>query len=99
MRLQPETEHVRQLMTDKRIEARAYTREHGEDAPRDQRLELALLDPPGGPGESHPRAPTERSVKVSLHSARRICRLYLKSVIHAQCANSRGCLEIGRASC
>jgi hypothetical protein len=27
---------------------------------------------PGGPGESHPRAPTERSVKVSLHSARPI---------------------------
>ncbi len=25
--------HVRQLMTDKRITARAYTREHGEDAP------------------------------------------------------------------
>jgi xylulose-5-phosphate/fructose-6-phosphate phosphoketolase len=25
--------HVRQLMTGKRIEARAYTREHGEDAP------------------------------------------------------------------
>jgi hypothetical protein len=27
---------------------------------------------PGGPGEFHPRAPTERSVKVSLHSARLI---------------------------
>ena len=25
--------HVRQLMADKRISARAYTREHGEDAP------------------------------------------------------------------
>ena len=25
--------HVRQLMVDKRIEARAYTREQGEDAP------------------------------------------------------------------
>jgi xylulose-5-phosphate/fructose-6-phosphate phosphoketolase len=25
--------HVRQLMMDKRISARAYTREHGEDAP------------------------------------------------------------------
>jgi len=30
---------------------------------------------PGGPGESHPRAPTERSVKVSLHSARLILDL------------------------
>ncbi len=25
--------HVRQLMTDERITCRAYTREHGEDAP------------------------------------------------------------------
>jgi xylulose-5-phosphate/fructose-6-phosphate phosphoketolase len=25
--------HIRQLMTDKRITCRAYTREHGEDAP------------------------------------------------------------------
>jgi xylulose-5-phosphate/fructose-6-phosphate phosphoketolase len=25
--------HLRQLMIDKRVEARAYTREHGEDAP------------------------------------------------------------------
>jgi xylulose-5-phosphate/fructose-6-phosphate phosphoketolase len=25
--------HVRQLMTDQRLEAVAYTREHGEDAP------------------------------------------------------------------
>jgi xylulose-5-phosphate/fructose-6-phosphate phosphoketolase len=25
--------HVRQLMADKRISCRAYTREHGEDAP------------------------------------------------------------------
>jgi hypothetical protein len=29
-------------------------------------------DPPGRPGEFHPRAPTDRSVKVSLHSARLI---------------------------
>jgi hypothetical protein len=28
--------------------------------------------PPGGPGESHPRAPTERNVTVSSHSARLI---------------------------
>jgi hypothetical protein len=34
--------HVRQLMTDKRISCRAYTREHGEDAPRDQRLEVGV---------------------------------------------------------
>jgi hypothetical protein len=27
---------------------------------------------PGGPGESHPGAPTERSVTVSRHSARLI---------------------------
>ncbi len=27
------TAHVRQLMADKRVEARAYTREHGEDSP------------------------------------------------------------------
>jgi hypothetical protein len=27
---------------------------------------------PGGPGESHPRAPTERSVTISRHSARPI---------------------------
>ena len=52
------------------------------------------LASPGGPGESHPRAPTERSVKVSLHSARPIYRLYLKSVIHVQCANRRGCLVV-----
>jgi len=39
---------------------------------------------PGGPGESHPRAPTERSVTVSRHSARPIYRLFRKSVIHAQ---------------
>ncbi|HTD53566.1 MAG TPA: hypothetical protein VK780_11125, partial [Thermoanaerobaculia bacterium] len=25
--------HVRQLMEDQRMEARAYTREHGEDSP------------------------------------------------------------------
>jgi xylulose-5-phosphate/fructose-6-phosphate phosphoketolase len=25
--------HVRQLMTDKRLTCRAYTRQHGEDAP------------------------------------------------------------------
>jgi xylulose-5-phosphate/fructose-6-phosphate phosphoketolase len=25
--------HIRQLMADKRVEARAYTREHGEDQP------------------------------------------------------------------
>jgi xylulose-5-phosphate/fructose-6-phosphate phosphoketolase len=25
--------HLRQLMADKRLEARAYTREHGEDIP------------------------------------------------------------------
>jgi xylulose-5-phosphate/fructose-6-phosphate phosphoketolase len=28
--------HVRQMMEDKRIAARAYTREHGEDAPEIQ---------------------------------------------------------------
>jgi hypothetical protein len=52
------------------------------------------LEAPGGPGESHPRAPTERSVTVSRHSARPIYRLYLKSVTHAQCANRRGCLAV-----
>lgn len=25
--------HIHQLMADKRVEARAYTREHGEDSP------------------------------------------------------------------
>jgi hypothetical protein len=30
------------------------------------------LGSPGGPGESHPRAPTERSVTISRHSARPI---------------------------
>ena len=31
--LGPKAGHVRQLMADKRIEARAYTRVEGEDAP------------------------------------------------------------------
>ena len=51
-------------------------------------------DPPGGLGGSHPQAPTERSVKVSLHSARPIYRLFWNSVIHAQWANRRGCLAV-----
>src|SRR5260370_24097457 len=55
---------------------------------------LASLAAPGGPGESHPPAPPERSVTVSRHSARPIYRLYLKSVIQAQCANRRGCLAV-----
>jgi hypothetical protein len=42
------------------------------------------LAAPGGLGESHPQAPTERSVTVSRHSARPIYRLFWKSVIHAQ---------------
>jgi hypothetical protein len=46
------------------------------------------------PGGSHPRAPAERSVTVSRHSARPIYRLYLKSVTHVQCANRRGCLAV-----
>ena len=32
-RLGSRAAHIRQLMADKRVEARAYTREHGEDAP------------------------------------------------------------------
>jgi xylulose-5-phosphate/fructose-6-phosphate phosphoketolase len=39
--------HVRQLMMDKRVEARAYTREHGEDAP-----EIRDWAWPGAPGDS-----------------------------------------------
>ncbi len=31
--LGPRAAHIRQLMADKRVEARAYTREHGEDQP------------------------------------------------------------------
>jgi xylulose-5-phosphate/fructose-6-phosphate phosphoketolase len=38
--------HVRQLMMDKRVEARAYTREHGEDAP-----EIRDWAWPGAPGD------------------------------------------------
>jgi xylulose-5-phosphate/fructose-6-phosphate phosphoketolase len=42
--------HVRQLMVDKRIEARAYTREHGEDAPEinDWKWRIDLSASPGG---------------------------------------------------
>ena len=46
------------------------------------------IEAPDGPGESHPRAPTERSVTVSRHSARPISRLFWNSIIHAQWANS-----------
>ncbi len=35
--------HLRQQMVDERVRCRAYTREHGEDAPRDPRLDLAAL--------------------------------------------------------
>jgi GMC oxidoreductase len=48
----------------------------------------------GWPGASQPRAPTERSVKVSLYSARPIYRLNLNSVFHFQCANRAGCLSV-----
>ena len=48
----------------------------------------------GWPGASQPRAPTERSVKVSLYSARPIYRLNLNSVDHFQCANRSGCLSV-----
>jgi len=57
---------------------------------------MAMRDPcpAGWPGASQPRAPTERSVKVSLYSARPIYRLNLNSVFHFQCANRAGCLSV-----
>ena len=67
---------------------------YGAAPPAPRVLRIALRATPGGPGESHPRAPTERSVTVSRHSARPIYRLYLESVTHAQCANRRGCLAV-----
>src|SRR5579864_7365719 len=61
-------------------------------------LEDALgQDPPGGPGESHPRAPTERSVKVSLHSARLIHNLMRSRASRPSGANMRGYLSVSLA--
>jgi len=48
----------------------------------------------GWPGESHPRAPTERSVKISLHSARLIYRPFWNPVVILQWENMRGCLAV-----
>jgi hypothetical protein len=55
---------------------------------------IVLGGPPSGPGESHPRALTERSVKVSLHSARLIYRPFWNPVVSLQWANMRGCLAV-----
>src|SRR6266511_2294512 len=40
-----------------------------QPALRDHRILTDSEPPPGSPGESHPRAPTERNVTVSRHSA------------------------------
>ena len=59
--------HVRQQMVDKRIEARAYTRLEGEDAPEIARLDLAGADDSGPDprrqrGIEQPQAPGPRPV-------------------------------------
>jgi hypothetical protein len=49
---------------------------------------------PSGPGEFHPRALTERSVKISLYSARLIYKPFWKPVVIFHWGNMRGCLVV-----
>jgi hypothetical protein len=47
------------------LRARRHSREPGQPVRRHHRR----LRRSGGPGESHPRTPTERNVTISRHSA------------------------------
>ena len=67
--------HLRQEMVDRRLEARAWTREHGEDDPDDPRLDLAVLSRPRRQrGLDEPEAAPRRRATIARRRSTTSCR-------------------------